>query len=250
MVKEPTIGPLAYRRQPMRVLTIVHEADAGPGVFGAVLESSATTVDSWFAPDQPEPPAATDYDAIISFGGSAHPHQEDRHPWLVPEKRLLRAALDAGIPLLGVCLGSELIAEVAGARLHHLAHPEIGWYGVNVSDAGRDDPIIGPVGDGFDALEWHSYAVELPAGATALASSASCLQAYRLGTRAWGLQFHAEVTDADFQHWLDNYTIDEDAVREGIDPDAIAAETAGRMAAWHQLGVGICTRFLQTAAAR
>ncbi|HEX3616179.1 MAG TPA: type 1 glutamine amidotransferase [Solirubrobacteraceae bacterium] len=235
----------------MRVLTIVHEQDAGPGVFGGALAAAGADVDTWLAAEQPQPPAVADaYAAIISFGGSTHPHQEDSCPWLVTEKRFLAEALADAVPVLGVCLGSELIAEAAGARIRHLPQPEIGWYDVTLTDAGRADPVIGAIGEGFEALEWHSYAADLPAGAMALAQSAGCLQAYRLGDSAWGLQFHAEVTDADFQHWLDNYTVDEDAVRVGIDPGAIARDTAPRMAAWHELGVGLCARFLATAAAR
>lgn len=233
----------------MRVLTIVHEADAGPGVFSAVLSAAGVEVDSWLAAEQEHPPApALDYDAIMSFGGSAHPHQHDRHPWLVAEKRLLAGALEAGVPLLGVCLGSELLAEVAGARITHMPHPEIGWYEVALTDAGHADPVLGPIGPSFEALEWHSYAVELPADAVVLGQGANCLQAYRIGDRAWGLQFHAEVTDEDFQYWLDNYTMDEDAVREGIDPVAIAHQSVGRMPDWHELGRGICERFIETVA--
>ena len=232
----------------MRVLTIVHEADAGPGVFDEVLVNAEVSVDAWLVGEQPLPPAApAAYGAIMSFGGSAHPHQQDVHPWLVTEKRLLAEALADGVPLLGVCLGSELIAEAAGARVRHLPHPEIGWYEVSVTDDGRSDPVIGSAGARFEALEWHSYAVDLPAGATALAHSANCLQAYRVGANAWGIQFHAEVSDADFQHWLDNYTLDEDAVRTGLDPGAVARESAPRMADWHELGRGICARFLEAA---
>lgn len=235
----------------MRVLTIVHEADAGPGVFSGVLDAAGAQVEVWLASEQAQPPArGPGYDAIISFGGSAHPHQESLHPWLATEKRLLAEALAQRVPLLGICLGSELIAEVVGAPVRHLPEPEIGWYEVGLTDAGRGDPVLGPAGDRFDALEWHSYAVDLPAGAVALGRSASCLQAYRVGDCAWGLQFHAEVTDTDFQYWLDNYTADEDAVRVGIDPQQIAAETAARMEAWHALGEGICARFLEAAAAR
>jgi GMP synthase (glutamine-hydrolysing) len=234
----------------MRVLTIVHEADAGAGVFSAALAAAGAEVDTWLLAEQTLPPAAAGaYDAIMSFGGSAHPHQEDRHPWLATEKRFLADALADAIPLLGICLGSELIAEVAGARIRHLPHPEIGWYDVSLTDEGDADPVVGAIGHSFEALEWHSYTVDLPLEATALAQSSSCLQAYRLGSSAWGLQFHAEVTSEDFQHWLDNYTIDEDAVREGIDPEAIASETAGRMAAWNELGAGVCARFLETALA-
>jgi GMP synthase-like glutamine amidotransferase len=234
----------------MRVLTIVHEQDAGPGVFSGALVAAGAAVDTWLVAEQSEPPVrASEYAAIISFGGSAHPHQEDRYPWLVTEKRFLAEAIADEVPVLGICLGSQLVAEVAGAQVRHLPHPEIGWYDVTITDAGRTDPVLGAIGNGFEALEWHSYAVDLPANATLLAHSSSCLQAYRLGDSAWGLQFHAEVTDADFQHWLDNYTVDEDAVREGIDPGAIARDTAPRMAAWHELGVGVCARFLATAVA-
>lgn len=235
----------------MRVLTIVHEADAGPGVFGGVLRTAGADVDIWLAAEQPGPPAeAGAYEAIMTFGGAAQPHQEDRHPWLAAEKRFLAGALAEAVPLLGICLGFELIAEAAGAQARHMPHPEIGWYEVALTDEGRNDPVLGPVGESFEALEWHSYAVDPPERAVALGSSTNCLQAYRIGAGAWGFQFHAEVTDADFQYWLDNYTTDEDAVRECIDPGAIAAETAGRMAAWHALGEGICARFLEVAAAR
>ncbi|MDE3131829.1 MAG: type 1 glutamine amidotransferase [Acidobacteriota bacterium] len=242
----------------MRVLTIVHEDDAGPGVFGPVLAGAAVELDTWVPARRSQPPGAADaYDAILSFGGSIHPHQQQLHPWLVTEKRFLATALAGEVPLLGVCLGAELIAAVAGGAVTHMAHPEIGWYEVVLTDAGRDDPLLGPVGERFEALEWHSYAValspsadatELPSGVTALARSSNCLQAYRIGAGAWGIQFHAEVTDADFQHWLDTYTVDEDAVREGIDPEVLARASAPRMPAWHELGSGLCARFLETAA--
>ena len=235
----------------MRVLTIVHEADAGAGVFDGVLAAAGAEVDSWLvAEQQGAPPQAGDYDAVLTFGGSVHPNQEDRHPWLAAEKLFLAGVLAEDVALLGICLGSELIAEVAGATLRHMREPEIGWYEVGLSEEGRNDPLLGPAGERFEALEWHSYAVDLPERAVALGRSVNCLQAYRIGAATWGLQFHAEVSDADFQHWLDNYTLDEDAVRVGIDPQAIAAQTAGRMAAWHELGEGICARFLEFAAAR
>ena len=232
----------------MRVLTIVHEDDAGPGVFADVLDAAGVQRDTWLVAEQPQAPAeASAYDAIISFGGAVHPHQEDRHPWLATEKRFLGDALAGEVPLLGICLGAELIAEVAGGHTRHMGDPEIGWCEVSLTDAGREDAVIGAVGRSFAGLEWHSYALELPAGATVLARSAKCVQGYRIGSSAWGFQFHAEVSDLDFQYWLDNYTMDEDAVRVGIDPAAIARETTGRMQGWHELGRGLCARFLEAA---
>lgn len=232
----------------MRVLLIVHDEDAGPGVFGDVLSAAAAEIDTWIPPEQPEPPApAGAYGAILSFGGAAHPHHEDRHPWLSAEKRFLSDALAARVPLLGVCLGAELIAEADGARSQRMPRPEIGWHQVRLTPAGVDDPVLGLAGRSFLALEWHSYTVALPSRGIELARGDNCLQAYRIGNLVWGIQFHAEVTAADFQHWLDNYTDDEDAVAEGIDAVAIAKETEDLIANWNALGRGICERFLVVA---
>jgi GMP synthase (glutamine-hydrolysing) len=235
----------------MRVLTIVHQQDAGPGVFLDPLGASGAEIDTWFPSDAVEPPAeAETYGAILSFGGDAHPAQHDHYPWLVAEKRFLASALKARRPMLGVCLGAELIAEAEGTATRRATRPEIGWYDVKLTAAGVSDPVLGPTGPRFQALEWHSYEIVLPSRATALARSDSCLQAFRIGGHAWGIQFHAEVTGDDFQHWLDTYMTDEDAVENRIDVDAIAAINESRMQAWNELGRGICERFLQAAAAQ
>jgi GMP synthase (glutamine-hydrolysing) len=240
-----------YRQPLMRVLTIVHEEDAGPGIFNDVLTASGADAESWFVTKQPAPPAsADDYGAILSFGGSAHPDQEQRHPWLITEKRFLSDALSERVPVLGVCLGAELIAEAEGAGTRRMSRPEIGWYDVELTPAGTEDPILGPIGKPFPALEWHSYEVTLPAGATALARSDNCLQAFRVGDHAWGIQFHAEVTAGDFQTWLDDHGHDASVIDEGFEPGAIAAETKQQMAAWHEIGRGICERFLDVASRR
>ena len=233
----------------MRVLTIINEADAGPGVFLDALADSGAKVDTWVPPEQTEAPAsARAYDAILGFGGSVHPDQHREHPWLTTEKRFLAEGLRERVPMLGVCLGAELIAAAEGAAVRRISRPEIGWYDVTLTSAGLADPVLGPVGRSFSALEWHSYEAGLPARATSLARSDSSLQAYRIGRRAWGIQFHAEVTAVDFHHWLDTYTsFDEDAIAARIDVDAIAAATDERIEAWNEIGRGICERFLQVA---
>jgi GMP synthase (glutamine-hydrolysing) len=233
----------------MRLLTIIHEADAGPGVFLDVLSESGATVDTWVPPDEAEAPApAGAYDAILCFGGSAHPDQQLEHPWLTAEKRFLADVLGERVPMLGVCLGAELIAVAGGGAVRRIPRPEIGWYEVTLTSAGVADPVLGPVGRSFTALEWHSYESVLPDRATALASSDSSLQAYRIGGHAWGIQFHAEVTAADFHHWLETYpSFDEDAIRCRLDVDAIVAATDERIEAWNDIGRGICGRFLQVA---
>ncbi len=234
----------------MRVLTIVHDEDSGPGVFSDVLSAAAAQVETWRPSLQTEPPVdLRRCDAVISFGGAAHPHHDELHPWISTEKLFLKQVLHERVPLLGVCLGAELIAEAEDAWSHKLAVPEIGWYEVSLTGTGADDPVLGPIGESFRALEWHSYEITLPARATELARGDNCVQAYRIGMHAWGVQFHPEVTGPDFQSWLDNFESDADAVAAQIDVQAIEQETAGRLADWHRVGRGICERFLLVAAA-
>jgi GMP synthase-like glutamine amidotransferase len=107
--------------------------------------------------------------------------------------------------------------------------------------------LLAPLDSGFAALEWHSYECRLPADAVRLARSERCVQAFRFGERAWGIQFHAEVTSTDFESWLDDYRSDDDAVRGGLDPAALRARTRQEMGRWNQLGLGLCERFLDVA---
>jgi GMP synthase-like glutamine amidotransferase len=176
-----------------------------------------------------------------------NPDQGDSHPWLDAEKRYLRELLDRRVPLLGVCLGSELVAEAAGAMPRRAARPEIGWHAVELLPAARADPLLAPLNDRVEGFQWHSFEVPLPPGAVALARSPVCLQAFRLSDRpAWGIQFHAEVTEEIVGWWLDDHTSDPDAA--GLDVAGVRAETAARIDAWSELGRGICARFLEQAA--
>ena len=228
----------------MRALSIVHQADAGPGVFADVIRARGWELETWMPASQPQPDDPGSYDGVLVFGGAMNVDQGDQHSWLVGEKALLRELIAAGAPILGVCLGSQLLAEAAGARPGRAAEPEIGWREVELTAEGREDPLLGPLAPSFEAFQWHSYEAPLPPGATPLARSPVCLEAYRLDGRAWGIQFHAEVTLADAAHWIDDYRSDPDAVRIGLDPEELRAETAPRIGAWNRLGAGICERFL------
>jgi GMP synthase (glutamine-hydrolysing) len=242
----------------MRLLTIVHQDDSGPGVFLAAINTVAAEHQVWKPAQSPAPPAdPADYDAILSFGGEVHPVQDALYPWLATERAFLTQALAQRVPLFGVCLGSQLIAQAAGARAQPVSTPEIGWYAVGLTPPAASDPLFAPLAGaatasqpngGFEALQWHSYEVELPTGATELARSDLCLQSYRIGDRVWGIQFHAEVTGPDFQHWLDVDGTGPDPVRIGLDVTAVAEQTRERIGAWNQLGQGLCERFLRLAA--
>jgi GMP synthase-like glutamine amidotransferase len=235
----------------MRVLAIVHQRDAGPGVFGEEMEANGVELRTWLpAEDEPVPPDLDEHDAVMTFGGAMHVDQEDRHPWLAVEKAVLRELVAAGGPLLGVCLGSQLVAEAAGALPRRASEPEIGWRDVELTPEATTDPLLGALPQRFEAFQWHSYEVPLPPRAVALAHSPVSLQAYRIGESVWGIQFHAEVGAAAAQEWIRDYRSDEDAVRIGLDPESLSQETAAKIAAWNGLGRALCGRFLAVVATR
>jgi GMP synthase (glutamine-hydrolysing) len=231
----------------MRALAIVHQRDAGAGVFAEEMAERGVQLDEWLLSERGTAPPreVADYDAVLTFGGAMHADQEDRHPWLQFEKDFLAAMLDDGMPLLAVCLGCQLLAEAGGGAARRASEPEIGWHEVEITGEGTDDPVVGALAPRFTAFQWHSYEAVPPEGAAILARSPVCPQAYRIGERAWGIQFHAEVTAADAGRWIDDYRSDEDAVRIGIDPEALRLETEREIADWNRLGRELCGRFLE-----
>jgi GMP synthase-like glutamine amidotransferase len=235
----------------MRVLAIVHQTDAGPGVFGEAIVARGDTLDEWLLPESAEPPAdPLGYDAAFVLGGSMNVDEEDRYAWLGTERGLLGRLLERRLPLMGLCLGGQMVAQAAGALPRRAPRPEIGWDRIELTPEGRDDPLLGPLAPAFEAFQWHSYEFPLPPGAVALARSEVSLQACRIGEVAWAIQFHPEVSAADALHWIDDYETDADAVRIGVDPTALVIETEAKIGAFNQLGRDLCRRWLDVAAAR
>ncbi len=123
-------------------------------------------------------------------------YEEAEYPWLAAEKAFIAAAIGAGKPVLGICLGAQLIAAVLGGTVSKGPQPEIGWYPVELTPAGRELPLFAGFPDRFTALHWHGDTFSIPPGATHVASSAACAnQAFAYdGGRVVGLQFHLEET--------------------------------------------------------
>jgi GMP synthase (glutamine-hydrolysing) len=235
----------------VRALAIVNQRDAGPGVFAEALQAGGVDLETWLVPERDRPAGdVAGYDAVLVLGGAMHVDHEDRHPWLRAEKQLLAELLDREVPTLAVCLGAQLLAEAAGAAPRRAREPEIGWHAVHLTDAGRADPLVAGMAPGFEAFQWHSYEFPLPPGATALAYSDVCLQAFRAGPCAWGIQFHAEVSAADASAWIRDYRSDEDAVRIGLNPEALLDQTQRSIGAWNETGRALCTRFIEQVAVR
>ena len=223
----------------MRVLAVVHGEEVRSGVFAEPVAAAGHELEEWSIARRPSPslPLA-DYDAAIVFGGSMHADEEETHPWLRDEEALLRGFLAVGTPVLGVCLGGQLVAHAAGAWVGRVSEPEIGWHEVELMAAAASDPVFAGLPRRFQALQWHYYAFEVPEGAVELARSPVCSQAFRLGDLAWGVQFHPEVTLAMVEQWL------EEPEEVDFDREALRCETHERIEEWNALGRELCAGFL------
>jgi GMP synthase-like glutamine amidotransferase len=132
-------------------------------------------------------------DLLIVMGGPMSVNDEDVYPWLVAEKEFIRKAIDLGKPVLGICLGAQLIANAMGAKVYKSSKTEIGWFPVNAVSNRSDSLFSFP--ESSQVFHWHGETYDLPTGATLLASSAGCVnQAFQLGDSVIGLQFHLETT--------------------------------------------------------
>jgi GMP synthase (glutamine-hydrolysing) len=235
----------------MRVLCIRHPGGGHAGVLGERAEAAGHQLDQWTpATGEPAPAPPDSYDALVVLGGGMNVHEAGRHPYLRSEVALLEEALADGRPVLGVCLGAQLLAAAAGGQVHRARTPEIGWREVELSSAASADHVVGALPRCFTAFQWHSYMCEIPFGAVELARNEVCPQAFRLGDVAWGVQFHPEVTEDILAEWIDTYDVDPDAVAMGFDPEAAVAELPGRLPHWMLLGGMLFDAFLAAVAAR
>ena len=187
----------------MRVLNVVHQDSAGPGVFAEVTGERGDTVDVWEPPQQGPPPVG-DHDAVFVFGGAMHVDQEDEHPWLTGENGVARGAgRPAGAGARACAWAASCSPRPPAPCRTAPQEGEVGWHEVELCPEAAGDPLLGSLPDRFDAFEWHQYEFPLPPGAVPLARSDRCLQAFRLDGPAWGLQFHAEVVRSSIDRWLD-----------------------------------------------
>ena len=224
----------------MNVLAIVHGEDAGPELFGPLVAEAGHGCDVWTF-ERGAPPPLEEYDAVIVFGGSMHPDQDDLFPWLPAETDWLRGLIEQQVPTLGICLGSELLARATGAWVGPLPVPEIGWVTVEATEAGTADPVLSALPAEFEGLIWHHYAHDLPEGAVALGHSPASLQAFRLGDSCWGVQFHPEVTEPQLERWICDPSDPPPAAEQ------LRAETRERIGRWNELGRRLCRSFLAAA---
>ena len=185
-----------------RALVLQHIRCEPPGLFSGMLNERGVAIDTIELDEGGELPDWREIDLVMAMGGPMSVHDEAEHPWLAGEKRWIAAAVRAGVPYFGVCLGAQLLAASLGAPVHTGQTPEVGVLPVAVTAAAGGDPVLGVLGEQFPALQWHGDTFGIPAGAVHLArSEAYPNQAFRFGETAYAVQFHVEVTGEMLAKW-------------------------------------------------
>ncbi|HLZ80518.1 MAG TPA: type 1 glutamine amidotransferase [Ktedonobacteraceae bacterium] len=185
-----------------RVLALQNYWDDPPGYLGEIMQEHDIPYDIINVEKDPLPVLAS-YSAIIALGGVQNANAHDKYPYLLQEKKLLRAAVEQDIPYLGICLGGQLLASALDAPIsrHHMT--EVGFFTVQLTEEGKKDSLFQGLPGYQQVIHWHEDAFSLPAGAIKLASSENTVnEAFRVGRRAYGLQYHLEITPAMFDIWF------------------------------------------------
>ena len=209
---------------------IQHEEPEGLYSIRDALETSGIEVEVCrvFAGDSP-PATLLGHDGLVVMGGPMSATSDESFPSRAEELALVHDAVEREMPTLGVCLGAQLLALAAGGEVYEGHGPEIGWGTVELSDHASDDPLLTGLPDELDVLHWHGDTFRLPEGAVHLASSRSYEnQAFRIGRRAWGFQFHVEVDAHAVEQFVSAFG--DEARTAGTTPEAIRSESVRALA--------------------
>jgi len=229
-------------------LIIQHVESENPGMFSESLErlevkTHLVRLDA----SEPLPEQAAQVSGVLIMGGPMNVGESFRYPFLEDEMRFIRNCREAGVPVLGICLGAQLIAASFGARVYEGEIKEIGWYDVWLTREGLHDRLLGGCPQSFKVFQSHGQTFDLPPGAVRLAGSTNYEnQAFRLAHSLWGLQFHLEATADHIRCWLEENSRWIESLPY-IDPEQILAEIPKYEIACQKLAVKLFERFLEVA---
>ena len=186
----------------MRVAIVENTRITHHGQVGVALHEQAALIDL-YKPWSGQPlPGTVDADALVVFGGEQSARDDHTHPYLPALARLMADYTAMDRPVLGICLGSQLLARAFGAENHLGTAPEFGWVDISLTEAGRADPVLSTVPERFPIFQWHSDTFTLPTGAVHLAASPTAAnQAFRIGRATYGTQFHFEASRSVVRDW-------------------------------------------------
>lgn len=199
------------------LLIIKHAEIEGPGSIESFFNNAAWDIDiADLSKGGALPINFKTVDAVVSLGGPMNVYEEAAHPFLKDEDIFLKKTMREEIPILGICLGAQLLAKAAGAKVRKAPAREIGWYKIRLSDSGKDDPLFAGLPSELCVFQWHEDTFDIPKGGILTASGNICKnQALRIGKNGWGLQFHVEMTLEMIEDWALNFPIDKDDLMKG-----------------------------------
>ncbi len=234
----------------MNFLVFQHVAVEHPGIFRDFWRRAGVR---WTAIELDEGDAIPEdlqaYDALIVMGGPMDVWQTAENPWLTPEIAAIRQfVVNLGRPFLGVCLGHQLLAEALGGHVGPAAAPEVGPCRVRLTGQHATDPLLHDFPSPLMTFQWHGAEIKsLPAGAVVLAETPACpIQAFRWGSCAFGLQFHAEITAETVHDWgrIPAYRASLEAALGAGASDRLAVETLVLLPEFNQTARTLSDRFL------
>ena len=185
------------------ILCIKHIDIEGPGTMQVVIPD-LRIVELYRGEALPKD--LSGIDGVITLGGPMNVYEEERYPFLFQENRFLKSILDHQIPVLGICLGSQLIAKSAAAKVYRSPVTEIGFREVTLTALGQRDPLFKGLPDVLTVFQWHEDTFDIPSDGILLAQGRECRnQAFKVGRNVYGFQFHVEITHVDIDTWIRSY---------------------------------------------
>ena len=231
-----------------RILVFQHVAAEPLGTLDPLIRKRGHRIRFVNFERQPDArPTMDRYQGLIVLGGPMNLEEQAQRPHLRTELGVIEQALRQNKPVLGICLGGQLLAHALGAGIRRNPKPEIGWYELEANAHGMVDPVVSGLGRRSPVFQWHSRSFAIPHGATHLAATATCSnQAFRYGSNAYGFQFHLEMDQALIERWVGLSHYHAELVAAGLDQDAtsILARTPAAMAAMRKSAHTVFSRFL------
>ena len=225
-----------------RILVIQHNLDDHLNELALPLMQAGIDVVPWDVENQPAPTDPIDsFDGVISLGAIAGVLEESQHAWMPVERRMFEQALAQEVPLLGICFGSQLLASAAGAEVYKVHTPEVGWTKVEMLDNAATDPLMAALGSQPDVFHFHYDTFDLPAGAELFGVTGDIKQAFKVGPKAWGMQFHIEVGAAAMFSWFATYAREFEKLAGGVDYQK--ALTVSNWEAYRQRSIAVGEAF-------
>jgi GMP synthase-like glutamine amidotransferase len=198
---------LAFAAMPGPVVAVLHHLERPfLGHAAAALESTGVTLDERRLREGDQLPDLGEVDGIVAMGGEQSARDAGRDPILRAESELMRTAVDRGVPLLGICLGGQLLARALGGGVRRLPRRHVAWSPLEPLPPADGDPVLGFLPAGAAGLHWNEDGFDLPAGTTELLRSpAGSGEGFRAGERAWGVQFHPEIDEPALEGWYEDW---------------------------------------------